>query len=217
MTTYRFVCEIHEEFGAKGWRMENETDADPATGRGVAHDILEHSHSKAADFGVVGELVALGTILWLRGETGELDNSHHDFSTNMGVEFRDIFEHHINEDYPFPEPPKTRRLNRDTEQEIQQIIEYARKDILNECVEWSPDRVNSLLAMSIGYLRIGYRAALRRYQYRGLDNYTMAYLFKDIQRCADLKLNHAQIGDVMHIKVNLKHKTICAEVIGYDY
>jgi hypothetical protein len=195
---YAFVCEEHKEFGSLGWRLEDKPYFDPLGGMAVAHDILEH-FPRCGDT-IHDELQALGASLWVResypynGNPGE----------NIASDFPMIFAHAVNDSMELRQPPRTYRLPDYVEREIHTAVQRFKR--MKQDGDWV-DEDGGIFKRAIqaipGWLRIGYRRAVRRYH--GLDQASVCYLFRTIQTAADNTLKYAEEGERLIVSVDIRH------------
>lgn len=190
---YEFVAERHNEFGSMGWRLKDMPDFDPLPGMAVAHDILEHF--PGGDESPADEFQALGASWFLRGE-GYLYSGLSSGEENLAADMPDIVDHVLQGMY-MPTPPRTHRLDSNAEDALQIALKLAKRN----CGDRGADaEAKSVLRKALGWLRIGYRRAVRRYK----DNvHNARHLFTLIEAEADKYLKHAEEGDELHIGVVL--------------
>jgi hypothetical protein len=205
---FTFIAEEHEEFGLPGWRQKGQPGFDPLMGMAVAHDALEHFRD--GDDSIEDELQALGAALYIRGNGGYWMNATP--GVHIGSDLPEIIGHHVFEDMPMPpEPPRTKRLEDWAESEIDIAIQSATREWADRCDgEEQMQQARALLARARGWFRIGYRRAQRRY--KGTDCNQLSYLFKQIEEAADRKLKHAETGDELTLRVNIRRLSFEATV-----
>jgi hypothetical protein len=216
MALYKFVCEMHKEHGALGWRQKSQPDFDPLGGMAVAHDILEHlpNGSEAPH----DEFMALGAAVLIRGMQGYFMNNTP--ADNLCSDFPDIFSHIVYQDIGLCDAPVTNRLQDEwAETMISETVNKGRALMISEW-NMSPKFNNEEPGMSIheldvylhhvkGWMRIGFRKARKRYNGRVRD-FEFTYLFKEIEKEADKALKNAEEQDELHVRlvrnrVDVKH------------
>jgi hypothetical protein len=180
---YTFSCAEHEEFGNLGWRLMSQPDFDPLSGMAVAHDILEHFPN--GDGSPKDELLALGASIWVR------DGWHTNGTAgdNIAPDLQEVLRHVTYEDMSLPDPPATKPLEHYAEDEITKAVECLLRESKYNGEKYSP----STLSAVRGWLRIGYRKGVRRYN--GWYACDVQTIFNEIMQAADKALKHAEAGD----------------------
>lgn len=173
--------------------MMGQPNADPIGGSGVAHDIMEHFNGDDR-FGCVAECQALGAALWLRGDTGNLDNKY----TGEGYEalandFPDIIEHHINENMEFPDFPRV-HMDSDMITKAARITEYGYSGMIDNDENTS---FESYIPRCVGWMMVGYKRAIRRY--RGLNNIRLYEVFRSMSSKSAEHLQNSRMGDILWV------------------
>jgi hypothetical protein len=179
--TRRFRIEKHEEFGMMGMRPLWLRDADPYTGMAVAHDILEHFPVEPGP--VEGEFMALGAAFYIRGEGGYwsyfMPENRNSPEKHLASDIPDIIARVRNGDQSLGTTPRTLPLSADIESSINEILNEAGKELVDREME----RLTAVERMAFAaWFRRGYRGAARRY---GVDAYSLAHLFREIELKAD--------------------------------
>lgn len=196
MTTHRFVCQEHEDFGTKGWRQQSQPGFDPLGGMAVAHDIIEHFPN--GDESPADEFQALGASLLIRQDYYYASKGQYTTSPalNAASDMPEIIRHVVHEHMHLPEAPKTLRL-RDGEELVQTFVRASYKLVRSEFEDYSDDelaQMREVVRKSEGWVRIGYRRAQKRYA--GKMGQTLS-LFCSIERMANRLLEQAEEGQVM--------------------
>lgn len=200
---YQFVKAEHEEFGSTGWKMKD-TNLDPLGGMGTAHDILEHFGEK--NISAASEFKALGASLWVRKTYAAQKGSYTtDQGKHIASDFPSIMRHVINGDERLPVPPPTRPLEEEAEIQINKAITEFRRESRDEFEPNDRAFVVGMADRIRGWLRIGYRAAKRRYRHH--DHYTITSLFMDIETQSDKLLKTASEFDILNVDLDIKKAT----------
>lgn len=208
-----FVLEEHREYGEKGWRPKNQPTFDPLSGMTVAHDILEHfaDSSDSAD----DEFQALGAALFVRGLGGYWQHSWSSPGANVGSDLVSIMRHIVENETTFHEPPNTSRLGKDEDQVEGWIVE-ALVDALNELkaeTGGEPEfmrEANALKTKVAGWLRVGFRRAVKRYAKFGKRGGALqaTAMFREIEQKADHALKVGEIGDELQVEASIERGTV---------
>jgi hypothetical protein len=199
MLIRRFKLKEHEDFGSNGWLMVGAPDTYvPLSGMAVAHDLLEHRRN---DQGTVeDELLAFGAVLYIRGEGGywarkgsPYQPGYHlggEIGNDLGVKYGGV-ENRIQD------PGRTRPLEEHVEEWIAEAIAEARSALKECCNDFTFKQVEEFLSRAVGWIRRGYRMALKRYH--GIPVCNLAYLYAQIEEKADrlLKDDMAQYCEMV--------------------
>ncbi|GAC1605836.1 MAG: hypothetical protein NVS3B3_04490 [Aquirhabdus sp.] len=192
-----------QEFGGEGWILKGFPNFNASTGRGIAHDTLEHF--KGGDGSLADEMLAFGAMLHIRGESGwfeSLPTIDNRLEAQMGFDIARFLQELRWGNVYLRKPPRTYRL-KDAD------LEYALYDIVNEGVkvancERDEDaemfQPGFATANMIHWMRVGYRKAIRRF--KGNRPHDIAYCFDTIARKVDLGFNRGDLGDELHVRVN---------------
>lgn len=226
----QFVCETHEDFGDLGLRPAWMANADPLGGMAVAHDMLEHCVGD--DGSVEAELMALGAIYWLRGESGwaasQIRYTSHGFDAadSLSSDFIDLYRHVAHEGFTLTDPGTVEPIEcEDTDEQLRRIAikgmaatreeeSYSMDEDDEEaeelslwCCEQSIDRAHN-------WLRKGYRNATERYD--GVDAYSLAEcVFSEIEKRVSTWLqNSAEEGMYLEVEIDLDAYSVSLEA-GY--
>lgn len=195
--TYTFTCEEHCEFGSNGWKIEGVQNADPLSGMGVAHDILEHYPGAGADMSVDGELMALGASFYVR----EYTKNMHSLGANAAADLPDIMRNVWDGYMRLGDPGRTVPIK--AEYEIDNALEAFRKEA--ECDVDIYSNFNNEQALRIrGWMRKGYRLAAKRWKNCG----SMRSLFDEIEAEADKRLKHAELGERLTVSLHFRRGMI---------
>jgi hypothetical protein len=225
MKHYKFLYEYHQDFGYYGWRWDKRPDFDPATGIGVAHDIMEHLPND--DRSLWGEVEAVGASVYLRGLNGFFHrrSSYIPVHEHIGSGLMEVAEHYTGRRSSYPQsltvpekykhlldkPPKLRCEF--AEELICDSINHVEKEATLEWdlsieddsldLDYQKDMVNAIKYIQkvaqVG-VRTGYMKARKRYG--DLDTYTLAYaVFGKIAEEADKLLKKVEPEDNMDLIV----------------
>lgn len=216
MMIRKFAYEEHQEYGGNGWRPLWMKGADPITGQGVAHDILEHDPK--LELGVEAEFHALGASLWIRGENGYFAGRFYSVVDNYASDFISILERVHDGDETLRDPGKTNRLSKemhgDADETLQAIVrkgmQFAKDEhgSVNDGCDLSLELPLDAHDRILGWTRKGYRAAIKRY--RGADGYSINYLFGKINDAVERCTKHADLGMEMTVKIDLRNLNVTA-------
>lgn len=203
MKKFEFVCEQHEDYGENGWRLLSQPGFDPLPGMAVAHDVFEHFPD--GDDSPADEFQALGASYLIRGESDYWVGSNHPAPVHIASDFPMILSHIVGYNMSLPSPvPFPRKLDSIAEDALCDIIKHARKNIEDEWELSSDDprysvskeTLDGYLNAALGWMRIGYRRAKKRY---GDKLWRVSRQFVEVQERADQLLKHADEGMVMEI------------------
>jgi hypothetical protein len=201
MLTMRFVLAHDPERFGTGWRPAHQPDFDPTGGMGVAHDVLEHFPGD--DGSLKDELQAFGAILLIRVEHGDLDPK------SLAVEFPDLMSKLFHGDTWLEAAPRTRLLSDDLEMFMARALIEARKQVAEflydddltyeDKIDWFNEQVPHIM----GWMRVGYRRARRRYR-NAYSYHDLPALFGEIARMADQELKECdgRLGTELTIRVS---------------
>ncbi|CAO3459659.1 hypothetical protein [Azospirillum argentinense] len=182
-----FVAEERESW--VGLRPAHMPFFDPVGGMGAAHDLMEHGRRDNGS--IEAEMMAFGAMIHVRADAGwwcERRTVNTDPAWHMGGEFPEIWER--DHDLLVPEPPPTRRAEDWVENLIDRCWREARRstaermlELLEETEEaeaW--EAVDRMLGSTpdrfLGWMRLGYRRARRRYC--GVDPSALMHTFNAV-------------------------------------
>lgn len=215
-----FIVEKHEEYGTWGLKPEDMPHADPLMGMAAAHDILEHFPGD--DGGVEAEYMAFGAMILTRAEGGywQRKGNVNPPESHLASDMPELFRHFQFEGFTFRDPGRTRPVQEDAEQTIQDAVREGCKLIREEfcdsdscCGECSDldhgcdgecdchDTANSARMFTsdqtrermVGWMRRGYRKACRRF--KGISPWTLAETFIAIEEGCDKILREVEGND----------------------
>lgn len=204
--TREFVFETRDIAGLCPWGMAN---ADPGSGRTVAHDILEH-FSFAGD-PVQNELLALGALYLLRFESGaQLTSTTRSLAELLATSVFEVLSDLMN-DHSL-QPPRSRRVpNRQAlpEHVVTQAVDlaYQRLDEAaeREADEWCEPRralLHTHKAAVTAWVLAGYQQATLRY--RNTDVYTVgSTVFDDIARQSQALIDSGLLSEGDRVRVSV--------------
>lgn len=219
-------------FGFKPTWFDN---ADPTSGRGVAHDMLEHFRHQAGP--VEGELEAFGAFLAIRLEQGAIYAIGSRSPTDVLAEdVRGLLVDMADLGLPVPAPKTSRRLNELHVWADDTLVDAVRRGMDLARREWASRReqgqqapdagqllTDTLQATLVAWIRQGYRRALRRYD--RLDLYQLGNaFFSKIGNKLEQLLDSEFLTEGDRIRISLHPRTarigvrvngICAQAAGY--
>jgi hypothetical protein len=208
-----FVLEIHAGFGSLGARPVGMPHADPLGGMAVAHDVLEHFPGDGG--GVHDELMALGAALFVRGRYYFGNNGGNPSpEDNISADFPELFHHVIHEDFALRRPPKSKRTYVD--EELQEIVRLGFRKIRDAYPE---DALENKTWLDhdrwLGWLRRGYRRAVRRY--RDCPDHAVCGMFLRIEELADRAIKQGEEGDRFTVSVSLHRRDVALKRMPYEF
>lgn len=175
----KFVYGTDDEYGTTGWMPAWMRGANALGHEIVAHDVMEHLSNDSCQY--VDELQALGASIYIRSETGW-------YSYTMPNNINETWQHlgstlHLDiiraSSGNFRAPPRTVRLDDETEDEMTRAVDEAFRLTHSEMHE--EDRLalplrDVLRQRMIGWMRIGYRAARKAFP----DQHGAMQMYRDI-------------------------------------
>jgi hypothetical protein len=198
MITTKFDWREDREFGGFGWILQGFPNFNVSQGLGIAHDTLEHF--KNGDGSLTHEMLAFGSMLFTRVECcwfssrGNYRGAIINLSSDIMGFLRDVYYGNSN----VLKPPKTRKLDDYLEDEIKGVMSKGYRDATQE-YEVTDDMSETIQRM-VGWMRIGYRKAKRRFHGNTSDE--LGFLFDEIVRTVDEKFKHGNEGETLVVKVN---------------
>ena len=185
----------HQDYGTWGWKLAGDNKMDPLAGMAVAHDTLEHFPGDDATT-IEGEFKALGAALWIRGD-GQYWARHSAMNPRAGshilADIETIWGLYDSGDATFRKAPRTVPLTEEPEVEIAFAVKRATEQLAHNADHDEDEAARrEFVQDSVGWLRIGYRAAKRRYA--GLQAYWVCDMFHEIEVAADKALRDATEG-----------------------
>lgn len=220
MITRTFAYEQDEEYGFNGWKPKWMRNANSMDGLGVAHDVMEHIGDIDKSTGAENEFMALGAMIYTRGEAGYFGNFT-DTITQFAYEFVQILPRIVHGSETLRNPGNTYKLRDydEWDEGIKMIVNKGFR-LTREEDDWTD---LSKLSMGveeaqrriISWMRIGFRKARAFYygRYR-MDTATTAYLFERIRNEANKKLKFADFGMELTVKLDLRY---CNAELYADY
>jgi hypothetical protein len=209
MFSVKFEWKEDEEFGGEGWIPTRFPNFNASSGLGVAHDTLEHFAND--DESLAAEMRALGAMIYLRGEGGYFVNRNSRTpEANIGADIAHFLEELSNGDHSdygdFPTPPRTCSLNDNANEMLEVGLKEGKKVFIIEMAfqddseRYSNHDVDLWLDKMRGWMRIGYRKAVKRYHHN--CPYETAYLFERIQKEVDARHKRADLGEILTVRVD---------------
>lgn len=217
--TWRFKKAEHEDFGTYGWLLEGAPSTYvPLSGMGIAHDVLEHL---VGDTGTIEEeLMALGAALYIRGDGGYWNKSYHSPGVHIGSDVgNDLAYKYGGLENGINCPGRTYKLEAYVEEWIQNAIDEARKNIKDQLDGWDlampKSKINAYLKNVPGWIRRGYRSALKRYKHCG--SHKLTEVFNTIEQKANKYLSHCEGYETLVITFNPKKACQLRIYMDEDY
>lgn len=189
-----------------GWVPNWIKGFDATAGFGLAHDVLEHNHSPIAS--VENECIALGTLLWGRGQAGYWENymgkrGNWTFHENV---IGDVVEFLSKADYCSPARKRRFQLDDWIEEELdlthKAVVEQWNSYKYDSEKQWSPERIAELARNAISWMHYGFRVADRRYA--SINACHLCDIFWQIENDEYVKAPedmNVREGDVLHVNV----------------
>lgn len=173
-----FVYEKDADFGNLGlrpaWMATGNTTSE------VSHDVLEHFGPNKLN-PIEDELMALGAMLAVRGETGALETQYRSCEEQLAMLVSGVLQEIYEQDRPMPAAESSRALD-DGYEWAERVIQRVAQDGIKHLDAWADDACNEMLfdiRSNAGHLsqavttwlRRGYRKAQKRYA--GADLFTV--------------------------------------------
>jgi len=181
-------------------------------GSGVAHDVVEHAVDTQG--GYAGECMAFGAIVAGRFAAGMINGGWSGKSPeqSLGSELGALMADHLWEDNYLPDPGRTCAC--DADETFSYMLDAFGGSFINEArgrgdffgVGGEPAFTGEDRRRVLGWLRRGYRAARRLYGANAADFY------QDVSRAVGTKANHAEYGDRLTVRIDLKTGVVRASV-----
>lgn len=222
--TREFVYKEWEDVGTMGLAPSWFEGADPTTGQGVAHDMLEHFKSSS---GIVeGECEALGAFVLLRLENGWVGTNRTtvDKGYVLYQDFSSVLHSILDNDLPLPRNNNTTALKCGAERLIQDALDKAFADvgrIVDDHVsdeDERPDWKERLLACKDAFgagVRAGYRKAMARY--RNTCTYEVGIgLFKKIETKVNALLASEDLPPYAKVRISANPNNLDVNIRVYD-
>jgi hypothetical protein len=216
MITTKFAWLEDQMTGEMGWIPKSNPGFNATSGFGLAHDVMEHFRNDV--HGLDAEMRAFGAMIFVRWEGGwqpyrgvNMHSPAYNIASGIFVFLQNI----ACEQDTITTPPKTNRLHEDVEEILDEAISKSFKDYLNyeDCNTDDTLWIRDALEHMRGWMRIGYRKAVKRY--KDLDVYEATALFNEIER-QTYKLT-GEYGDELIVRVSPKQKQVYVRVISPNY
>lgn len=215
MLVKQFEYKEDSEMGTVGWAMLNAPASfNVGSGLGVAHDTLEHFHNTNATW--EDELLALGSMVYIRGINGQLGNPYHTPAESLASDLINCLEFFTNSNRAIK--PCTARAYSDGYDGyglIHESVKLAAKAHVTYGDEWlgTLDELNELYKYMTAWLNKGYSKSKARYHY---DNCSALTMFQEIRRKVD-NIKYTEQGDTLKVIVNIKAGTTKVLYTSYLY
>ncbi|UVN14397.1 hypothetical protein FBPa1_0042 [Pseudomonas phage vB_PaeP_FBPa1] len=186
-----------------GWLMDGMHTFEPGDPLTVIHDSFEYIDSTE---GLEAELRAFGAMWWLRGETAWWSRFRQTEERPEHVMYYYIAKFVIENDFLIDNVGKRFKLG-DEEEEFLEIL----RKLVEEAMERESQYLNKLVARSVihqasvlamDWLRVGYRAARRKYP----DNFAVADLMYGLYKKVQYVTPMAWEGSTLQLKYTLNGK-----------
>jgi hypothetical protein len=226
------IMSITREFIYKEWDANGKMGltpawfegADPTTGQGVAHDMLEHFKSSA---GIVeGECEALGAFILLRLENGWAETSRggQDREEILYQNFNSVLNRIIEDDLPLPRHKRSSALNCGAEGLIIVALKKAFADV-SQMVEFHTEdtqertrlkeQLQTCKVAFRNWVRAGYRKAKTRY--RSTCSYEVGIvLFTKIEARVNLLLSNENLIEGERVRISANPQNLAVNVKVYN-
>lgn len=213
-----FIYQEDEESGLLGLLPTWMPKANTTTA--IAHDVLEHFFPRELT-AAEDELVALGALLALRIENGVFHN-YYTYAEQLAQTVSSVLTDIDRDSLPVPRPCPSRRLSDDYRwaddlilEAVPKSIAAARRELSDAEEPWVLADTSALEQAIVGYLRKGYRKAVRRFA--SADLYTIgASLFKKLDACSKKLVDSDMLreGDRVRVMVDPRRGQVWFKVNG---
>lgn len=199
-----------EELGGEGWMLKGAPYGfNVAFGLGVAHDTLEHFPNKYG--GIENEMLAFGSIMYLRAEGGYWYNVG-SFRSPAESMASDVYKFLVEDQELQIQPRKTRKLEEDSEPEL--VLADMETEFCklwesegyhgDPHERWTLEEGLQAFRKAADWIRTGYRMAVARYPGHPSE---WAYLFDQMVREVDKQHSRADYGEILRVSVDLQRTT----------
>ena len=195
MPTFDFDIRAHEEYESLGLAARFMRGAEPMPAMTAAHDILEHFEQPGEAIDSDGECQALGAALYVRAESGGLQNAYNGPAQNLSG---DVARLHTDAHQwgSISDPGRTCKLEPHVEEWISEAVRLAYRELCDDYgypYEYRPGP--QWRAYVHGWLRIGYRRARKRYAAQGIKYWT----FDALERQIGAATKHTEEGALVRV------------------
>ena len=201
-----------DEHGNVGWIPEWLPNATSGDGRTVAHDVLEHMPNSTNRNSSEDELVAMGAVYYIRGETGLLYSPYRDITETIASDIYFILSDSANNGERIRSPGFKYKLS---DYSVDDTFKQATREGIKSFKENYEDDIDILdentYTYILNWMRIGYRQAINRY--KNTDQGTIGYIFNQIQREVD-KCKYINEYDKMRVTVNVKKANVKVTILN---
>lgn len=195
--TFNLKTQEHPDYGELGVVSPQLQDHfDPASGMGLAHDILEHVTFHENPY--VDEFMAIGAFIHVRVEQGFYAWGYNPDS--LGYEVKNLLQSHYWQDgEQIPHCNGVFEEDHYREEIYKQVEESVKRFVEEEEIE-DQDLIPSSNQIA-NWILLGYEKAVRHYEQ--VDVYTLCHeVFKQIQAQVDQWLKDAEEGDQATLTVD---------------
>ena len=214
--TREFLHKEWEETGTLGLAPNWFKGADPTSGRGVAHDMLEHFLVSPGI--VAGECEALGAFMLLRLENGWLESNRGgmaDGVTSLSNDFISVIHDILDNEHPLPSAAEAAPLEDSSEIRLQAALDMAFSNVdkvVDNYLEAEDNRAEAKQNLHAcktdfgNWVRKGYRKAQDRYR-KNCTYEVGIYLFGEIEKKVDELLKSGSLWDYAKVRVSASPTT----------
>jgi hypothetical protein len=181
------------------------SEFEPLAPMGTAHDCLEHF--KGDDGSIDHEFMALGCMLYIRGEGGYWNEP---YEKNCSMELSATLWRYYEQGYKMRDPASNRI---EISESIQLVCEYARKGIPDEHHAVDRSRLRLFLEAAAYWLQVGYNRAIRKYPNR----YQACDVFREIEYQLGKVLQVAQEYDMVEVQYIMTTRYVNVKLFNHEY
>ena len=211
MLNRQFKYEHDDERGLTGWIPVDMAGANAMDNFGVAHDVMEHLPNDDVETSTHAELMALGACILVRVENNWWVNNNlnrDDPSDILGYDIEEICNYICAGSQILGDPGKSYKIRDEVVEEL--IDDIARTGInlfLKNVAKHEPnnyEKFKNLLNPDfvIGWLRKGYRKAVKRYS--NLCTFELGEIYTKISREVEKTSIHAEVGNILSVNISIK-------------
>ena len=196
-----------DEHGNVGWIPEWLPNATSGDGRLVAHDVLEHMPNTSNRNSSEDELVAMGAMYFIRGETGLLYSPYQSIEDIIAKDICFILSDSVNNSERVRSPGFKYRLS---DSSTDNIFKEATRIGIKSFKDNYEDDIDILdkhiYTYTLNWLRVGYRQATKRY--RGINQGYVGDMFPQIERLVNERSKFVNEYDKLKVMVNIKRAIV---------
>ena len=209
--------ENRDFFGLKADWMPN---ADPISGLGCAHDMLEHFPTQTS--ALEGECEAIGAMLHLRlendwmGGRGRRRSEHWEvIAAELSACLMDAVHYELDLPKRLRSMPLAPQAEASVQGGVMDAFRMARSEVGDFAAGQAILATPGLDEALAGWVRRGYRRAVRRFAQ--VNTYSVSdYLFPKVEKTLDMLMQgHLEDGDKVGVSLNLQDLTIHIRINGF--